>query len=50
MFADMELIGVPHRVVVSARGLEAGSFEYRARNAAEPENLGHDALLARLAS
>ncbi|MGY1458861.1 proline--tRNA ligase [Luteimonas sp. A534] len=48
MFADMELIGVPHRVVVSARGLEAGSFEYRARSAAESENLDRDALLARL--
>lgn len=30
-FADMELIGIPHRVVVSDRGLEAGSFEYAAR-------------------
>ncbi|MEN1957561.1 proline--tRNA ligase [Luteimonas sp. MJ204] len=49
MFADMELIGIPHRVVVSARGLEAGTFEYRARNSAESENLDRDALLARLA-
>ncbi|GGK13244.1 proline--tRNA ligase [Luteimonas terricola] len=49
MFADMELIGIPHRVVVSARGLEAGSFEYRARNAAEAESLDREALLARLA-
>jgi prolyl-tRNA synthetase len=31
MFADIELIGIPHRVVVSERGLEAGTFEYRAR-------------------
>lgn len=30
MFADIELIGIPHRVVVSGRGLEAGTFEYRA--------------------
>ncbi|MET0936738.1 MAG: proline--tRNA ligase, partial [Luteibacter sp.] len=30
MFADMELIGIPHRVVVSGRGLESGTFEYRA--------------------
>ena len=48
MFADIELIGVPHRVVVSARGLEAGTFEYRARNASESEQLDHAALLARL--
>ncbi len=48
MFADIELIGIPHRVVVSGRGLEAGTFEYRARAAAEPENLGREALLERL--
>jgi prolyl-tRNA synthetase len=49
MFADIELIGIPHRVVVSGRGLEAGTFEYRARTAAESENLDHATLLARLA-
>ncbi len=48
MFADMELIGVPHRIVVSERGVAAGTFEYRARNAAEAEVLDRDALLARL--
>jgi len=48
MFADIELIGIPHRVVVSSRGLEAGTFEYRARSASEAENLDRDALLQRL--
>ena len=48
MFSDIELIGIPHRVVVSERGLAAGTFEYRARSAAESENLDHAALLARL--
>lgn len=48
MFADMELIGVPHRVVVSERGLAAGTYEYRARTASEAESLDRDALLARL--
>jgi prolyl-tRNA synthetase len=48
MFADIELIGIPHRVVVSGRGLEAGTFEYRARNAADSEQLGREALLERL--
>ncbi|MEO7478706.1 MAG: His/Gly/Thr/Pro-type tRNA ligase C-terminal domain-containing protein, partial [Lysobacteraceae bacterium] len=48
MFSDIELIGIPHRVVVSERGLAAGTFEYRARSAAESENLDHDGLLARL--
>ena len=48
MFADIELIGIPHRVVVSGRGLEAGSFEYRARSESESENLNRDALLQKL--
>lgn len=48
MFADIELIGIPHRVVVSERGIAAGTFEYRARAAAEAEPLDHAALMARL--
>jgi len=32
-FADAELLGIPHRVVVSERGLEAGKLEYRERRA-----------------
>jgi prolyl-tRNA synthetase len=48
MFADMELIGIPHRVVVSERGLAAGTFEYRQRRAGEAENLDRAALRARL--
>lgn len=31
MFADMELIGIPHRLVFSERGLDAGSLEYKGR-------------------
>jgi prolyl-tRNA synthetase len=31
MFADWELIGVPHRVVLSDRGLKAGEVEYQGR-------------------
>ena len=48
MFADIELIGIPHRVVVSGRGLEAGTFEYRRRDAAESENLDRTALFGRI--
>ena len=48
MFADIELIGIPHRVVVSERGLAAGTFEYRARSGGDAENLDRAALLARL--
>jgi len=48
MFADIELIGIPHRVVVSGRGLEAGTFEYRARTDAESRNVTREELLALL--
>ncbi len=37
MFADAELIGIPHRVVVGERGLKNGEVEYRARAAEENE-------------
>ena len=36
-FADTELIGIPHRVVVGDRGLEAGKLEYRHRRAEAAE-------------
>ncbi|WP_448102176.1 proline--tRNA ligase [Luteibacter jiangsuensis] len=48
MFADMELIGIPHRVVVSSRGLEAGTFEYRARTDSEARNVTREDLFALL--
>ena len=35
MFADMELIGIPHRVVIGERGLKEGQFEYKGRLEAE---------------
>ncbi|OZB58377.1 MAG: proline--tRNA ligase [Lysobacterales bacterium 14-68-21] len=45
MFADMELIGIPHRVVVSERGVAAGTLEYRARDAAESRQVTVEELL-----
>jgi len=35
MFADWELIGVPHRIVVGERGLKEGKLEYKGRKDAE---------------
>ena len=46
LFADMDLIGVPHRLVVSERGLAAGTAEYKARQAAAPENVALGAAVA----
>lgn len=35
MFADIELIGVPHRIVISERGIDAGQYEYKHRRVNE---------------
>ena len=39
MFADWELIGVPHRVVISERGLKEGQFEYQHRRDSEARKI-----------
>ena len=39
MFADMELIGVPHRIVVGERGLKDGTVEYKGRRDAQAQAL-----------
>jgi len=39
LFADMELIGIPHRVVLSERGLAAGNAEYKGRRDEKPQDL-----------
>ncbi|MAZ05026.1 MAG: proline--tRNA ligase [Halomonas sp.] len=38
-FADMELIGIPHRFVVSERGLAAGTLEYKGRRDEEKRDI-----------
>jgi len=39
LFADMDLIGIPHRVVLSERGLAAGNAEYKGRRDETPRDL-----------
>ncbi len=39
MFADMDLIGIPHRIVIGEKGLAAGTVEYKARNQKQVESL-----------
>lgn len=39
MFSDMELIGIPHRIVMGDRGLDSGSVEYRARTDSESQDI-----------
>ncbi len=47
-FADAELIGIPHRLVVSKRGLAAGEIEYRHRRDTESVQLKRDEALDRV--
>jgi prolyl-tRNA synthetase len=47
-FADAELIGIPHRLVVSERGLEKGELEYRHRRDEESRMMKRDAALEML--
>ena len=52
MFNDMELIGIPHRLVIGERGLDSGSLEYRYRTETEnseiPLDGAVDAILKKL--
>jgi prolyl-tRNA synthetase len=45
-FADMELIGIPHRIVVSDRGLAEGNLEYKGRTDSEAQALPVAEVLA----
>ena len=47
-FADADLLGIPYRVVVSAKTVEAGNFEVKARTAAAAEYLSHKELMQKL--
>ncbi|MEJ2344345.1 MAG: proline--tRNA ligase [Gammaproteobacteria bacterium] len=46
MFADMELIGIPHRVVLGERGLDAGQVEYKGRRDEETTLIGLDEIVS----
>jgi prolyl-tRNA synthetase len=49
-FADADLMGIPHRVVVSAKTLEQGKLEYKARTAEQSTMISEDELLKKLES
>jgi prolyl-tRNA synthetase len=50
MFADWELIGVPHRVTIGDRGLKEGIVEYQHRRDKEATKLPLDAIAAHVAA
>ena len=45
-FSDMELIGIPHRLVMGEKGLDAGTIEYKGRRDAESRDIALDELMA----
>ena len=46
MFADMELIGIPHRVVIGEKNLDQGLVEYKARRGGENRTIAGDEIVA----
>jgi prolyl-tRNA synthetase len=50
MFADMELIGIPHRVVVGEKNLDKGVVEYKTGRTRDAEEVTLDAIVARCTS
>jgi prolyl-tRNA synthetase len=46
MFSDMELIGIPHRVVVGEKNLDAGLLEYKARQDQDSQNVPQAEIVA----
>jgi len=45
MFSDMELIGIPHRIVMGDRGLDSGNVEYRSRTDSESQDIALDDIV-----
>jgi len=45
MFADMELIGIPHRIVLGERGLDKGMLEYKGRRDTESQDIALDNIV-----
>lgn len=49
MFADAELLGIPHRLTFSERGLDAGTIEYKGRRDADNQDIPLDSVVAMVA-
>ncbi len=45
MFADHELIGIPHRIVVGERGLKEGNIEYKSRKDADSQQVSIENII-----
>jgi prolyl-tRNA synthetase len=47
-FATMDLIGLPHQIIIGPRGVASGTVELKERRTGERQELGADAAIARL--
>lgn len=45
MFNDMELIGIPHRIVIGERGLDNGLIEYKSRRDEKSQDINEDEFI-----
>ena len=48
-FSDLEINGIPHRIVIGEKGLDGGTFEYKGRTDAESINISKEEVLAKIA-
>ncbi len=47
-FSDLELTGIPHRIVIGEKGLDAGTYEYKGRRDSEAQHLSKADLMQKL--
>jgi len=50
MLADLDLIGIPHRIVIGDRGLKENKVEYKKRDAEESQDIAIDEIVSFLTS
>ena len=48
-FSDLEINGIPDRIVIGEKGLDGGTFEYKGRTDAESINISKEEVLAKIA-
>jgi len=47
-FADAELIGIPHRIIISEKGIDSNQLEYRHRNNKDSEMISQNQLFEKI--
>lgn len=50
MFAESDLMGIPHRIVIGDRGLAEGKVEYKSRSHPEAQNIALEDVINHLSA